>query len=261
MGQFTRQLLTWGAIVTTTAVLPGLALADSLSPDHKGGRHGRGRLPDRRRPRRVQPEIGPRPPDRPATRPVRRRRGLRPAPAKLKAMQLGLPVVERLDDLPEEETIVLVLEDLGDTGRDMSIPMPQATETRRTILEALVNQTGYGLTSGLESLDERVRPRLASGLCVEMGALDEALRVKILETRIAAARVAQPTFEVHGMLGGYTGSGDFIKTGNGELILTGNSTHTGNTVVRGGTLTITSEVGKGSCFKLSFPANRWRQSF
>jgi len=40
--------------------------------------------------------------------PAGRGRGLRPAPAKLKAMQLGLPVVERLDDLPEEETIVLV---------------------------------------------------------------------------------------------------------------------------------------------------------
>lgn len=48
----------------------------------------------------------------------------------------------------------------------------------------------------LESLDERVRSRLAGGLCVEMGALDEALRVKILETRIAAARVSQPTFDV-----------------------------------------------------------------
>ncbi len=42
MGQLKRQLLTWGAIATTTAVLPGLALADSVSPDHKGGRHGRG---------------------------------------------------------------------------------------------------------------------------------------------------------------------------------------------------------------------------
>lgn len=50
--------------------------------------------------------------------------------------------------------------------------------------------------SDLESLDERVRSRLAGGLCVEMGSLDEALRVKILETRIAAARLAQPTFEV-----------------------------------------------------------------
>ena len=45
--------------------------------------------------------------------------------------------------------------------------------------------------------------------------------------------------------GGYTGSGDFIKTGNGELVLTGNSTHTGNTVVRGGTLTITSDLQLG----------------
>jgi methionyl-tRNA formyltransferase len=40
--------------------------------------------------------------------PAGRGRGLRPAPAKLKAMQLGLPVVERLDDLPEEEMMVLV---------------------------------------------------------------------------------------------------------------------------------------------------------
>ncbi|HEY1943592.1 MAG TPA: chromosomal replication initiator protein DnaA [Roseiarcus sp.] len=48
----------------------------------------------------------------------------------------------------------------------------------------------------LESLEERVRSRLAGGLCVEMGALDEALRVKILEARIAAARVQSPHFEV-----------------------------------------------------------------
>ena len=48
----------------------------------------------------------------------------------------------------------------------------------------------------LESLDERVRSRLAGGLCVEMGALDEQLRLKILEARIAAARVNQPGFEV-----------------------------------------------------------------
>jgi hypothetical protein len=42
MGQLKRQLLFWGAIATTTAVLPGLALADNLSPEHGGGRHGRG---------------------------------------------------------------------------------------------------------------------------------------------------------------------------------------------------------------------------
>lgn len=50
--------------------------------------------------------------------------------------------------------------------------------------------------SDLESLDERVRSRLAGGLVVEMGSLDETLRVKILETRIAAARTHQPGFEV-----------------------------------------------------------------
>jgi chromosomal replication initiator protein len=48
----------------------------------------------------------------------------------------------------------------------------------------------------LESLDERVRSRLAGGLVVEMGSLDEQLRLKILETRVAAARVHQPAFEV-----------------------------------------------------------------
>ena len=49
----------------------------------------------------------------------------------------------------------------------------------------------------LESLDERVRSRLAGGLVVEMGALDEALRIKILEARIEAARAHQPSFEVN----------------------------------------------------------------
>lgn len=48
----------------------------------------------------------------------------------------------------------------------------------------------------LESLDERVRSRLAGGLCVEMGSLDEPLRVKILEARIAAAKAGQPGFGV-----------------------------------------------------------------
>jgi chromosomal replication initiator protein len=48
----------------------------------------------------------------------------------------------------------------------------------------------------LETLEERVRSRLAGGLCVEMGALDEALRVKILEARVATAQALQPGFEV-----------------------------------------------------------------
>ncbi|THD47568.1 MAG: chromosomal replication initiator protein DnaA [Bradyrhizobium sp.] len=50
--------------------------------------------------------------------------------------------------------------------------------------------------SDLEALDERVRSRLAGGLCVEMMSLDEPLRLQILEARIAAARVANPHFTV-----------------------------------------------------------------
>ena len=48
----------------------------------------------------------------------------------------------------------------------------------------------------LEALDERVRSRLAGGLCVEMMPLDEPLRVKILEARITAARAQNPNFSV-----------------------------------------------------------------
>lgn len=55
----------------------------------------------------------------------------------------------------------------------------------------------------LESLDERVRSRLAGGLCVEMGVLDEALRIKLLEARIAAAKAAQPGFDVPAPVVGY----------------------------------------------------------
>jgi chromosomal replication initiator protein len=50
--------------------------------------------------------------------------------------------------------------------------------------------------SDLETLDERVLSRFKGGLCVDIGPLDEALRVRILEARIAAAREAQPNFQV-----------------------------------------------------------------
>ena len=50
--------------------------------------------------------------------------------------------------------------------------------------------------SDLETLEERVRSRLAGGLCVEMSALDEALRLNILESRVLAARHLQPGFDV-----------------------------------------------------------------
>ena len=48
----------------------------------------------------------------------------------------------------------------------------------------------------LESLDERVRSRLAGGLVVEISALDEGLRAGILEQRLGAVRAAHPGFEV-----------------------------------------------------------------
>lgn len=48
----------------------------------------------------------------------------------------------------------------------------------------------------LESLDDRVRSRLAGGLVVEMGPLGEDLRLEILKNRTAAARVHHPGFDV-----------------------------------------------------------------
>ncbi|WP_457797405.1 chromosomal replication initiator protein DnaA [Methylocystis sp. S23] len=48
--------------------------------------------------------------------------------------------------------------------------------------------------SDLETLDERVLSRFKGGLCVDIGPLDELLRVKILQARIAAAQETQPGF-------------------------------------------------------------------
>jgi chromosomal replication initiator protein len=50
--------------------------------------------------------------------------------------------------------------------------------------------------SDLESLDERVRSRLAGGLVVEMGVLGEELRLEILKARVAAAKHHHPGFDV-----------------------------------------------------------------
>ena len=50
--------------------------------------------------------------------------------------------------------------------------------------------------SDLESLDDRVRSRLAGGLVVEMASLGEELRHGILKSRVAAARAHHATFEV-----------------------------------------------------------------
>jgi chromosomal replication initiator protein len=50
--------------------------------------------------------------------------------------------------------------------------------------------------SDLESLEERVRSRLAGGLVVEMGSLGEELRFEILKRRVAAAQQHHPGFDV-----------------------------------------------------------------
>jgi chromosomal replication initiator protein len=48
----------------------------------------------------------------------------------------------------------------------------------------------------LENLDDRIRSRLAGGLLLEIGSLGEELRLEILKSRIAAARLHHPGFEV-----------------------------------------------------------------
>jgi chromosomal replication initiator protein len=48
----------------------------------------------------------------------------------------------------------------------------------------------------IESLDERVRSRLAGGLVVEMGSLGEELRLEILKSRVALARAHHAGFDV-----------------------------------------------------------------
>jgi chromosomal replication initiator protein len=50
--------------------------------------------------------------------------------------------------------------------------------------------------SDLETLDERVRSRLAGGLVVEMGLIGEELRLEILKSRVAAARLHHAGFDV-----------------------------------------------------------------
>lgn len=69
--------------------------------------------------------------------------------------------------------------------------------------------------SELESLDERVRSRLAGGLCIEIGAPDSALRIKILESRIAAAKLAHPAFDVPAPVVAYVANA--IRTNGRDL--------------------------------------------
>ncbi|WP_430910596.1 chromosomal replication initiator protein DnaA [Methylobacterium sp. sgz302541] len=55
----------------------------------------------------------------------------------------------------------------------------------------------------LDALDERVRSRLAGGLVVEIGTLDEQLRTSILAARLAAVRTAHPNFDVSPAVAAY----------------------------------------------------------
>lgn len=67
----------------------------------------------------------------------------------------------------------------------------------------------------LEALEERVRSRLSGGLCVEIGALDEALRVRMLEARIAMVRNTVPGFDVPPAVIAYVAS--VIQTNGRDL--------------------------------------------
>jgi chromosomal replication initiator protein len=67
----------------------------------------------------------------------------------------------------------------------------------------------------LESLEEHLRSRLAGGLCVEMSSLDEALRIKILESRIAAAKLVHPNFDLAPAVIAYVAS--VIQTNGRDL--------------------------------------------
>lgn len=55
---------------------------------------------------------------------------------------------------------------------------------------------GDRLAGELEALEERIRSRLGGGLVVEVGELDEALRAKILASRMEALQGAHPNFQV-----------------------------------------------------------------
>ncbi len=83
-------------------------------------------------------------------------------------------------------------------------------DSRRQIVIAADRPPG-----DLESLEERVRSRLSGGLCIEIGALDEALRIKILEARIACAKLVYPTFEVPATVVAYVAS--VIQTNGRDL--------------------------------------------
>ena len=96
--------------------------------------------------------------------------------------------------------------------------------------------------SDLESLDDRVRSRLAGGLVVEMGPLGEELRFEILKARVQAARTHHPSFDVPAPVLGYiaktvTHNGRDLEGALNRLLahnkLTGHAGDAGNGRARG----------------------------
>ncbi|MFC3267340.1 chromosomal replication initiator protein DnaA, partial [Camelimonas abortus] len=87
----------------------------------------------------------------------------------------------------------------------------------------------------LETLDERVRSRLAGGLVVEMGPLDEALRASILKARIAAMQAKHPAFAVSPEVIAYVAS---VITTNGRDLDGAVNRLLAHTTLSGGEITV-----------------------
>src|SRR5262249_34261321 len=90
---------------------------------------------------------------------------------------LGIDNVQSVQAKPTQAEFCHTLKALIDAGREVVIAADRPP-------------------SELESLDDRVRSRLAGGLVVEMGSLGEELRLGILKSRVAAARVHHASFDV-----------------------------------------------------------------
>jgi chromosomal replication initiator protein len=87
----------------------------------------------------------------------------------------------------------------------------------------------------LERLNDRMRSRMQRGLTVEIGELDEELRLKILERRVQEKRAADPAFEISGavlklLAERLTESGRELEGAVNRLYLTWQLTHAPITV-------------------------------
>src|SRR5260370_13206877 len=91
---------------------------------------------------------------------------------------------------------VLVIDDLQFLqGKS---PQAEFCHTLNALIDAgrQVVVAGDRPPADLESLDDRVRSRLAGGLVVEMGSHEEELRLEILKARVAVAPQHHPGFHL-----------------------------------------------------------------